>query len=374
MTLLITNLNLLLKPLQMVSGVVERRQTLPILANTLIEFGNGKLKFVTSDMDIESEATSTSEELANIEPLHTTVSVRKLLDILRALPKNIPIELCDQKNRLQIVSGKSRFHLQLLPAESFPRMRLEVEDEGFSCTLPQKVLKTHIQHVIHAMANQDMRYYLNGMIFAVEEDRLTLVATDTHRLSLSSIPLNQPFEKNMSILPRKAVQELSRQLDDSDAPVMIEVTSKIFRFTFPEAVLTSKTIAGNMIDYKAALPKARNYRFTLNRIEFLNALKRLAIIYSQNDPFHNVQFKLADDRIFLSVTNLDQEEASEEIETNYQLDPIDTVFNILLFIEILNDLDCEVIECSFEEIHEGRLLITAPGENDFLHILMPMIR
>lgn len=178
----------------------------------------------------------------------------------------------------------------------------------------------------------------------------------------------------MTILPRKAVQELARQLEESDAPVTIEVTPKIFCFIFPEAVLTSKTIAGNIIDYKAVLPKERNYQFSLNRLEFLSALKRLVIIYNQNDPFHNVQFKLADNSVLLSVVNLDQEEASEEIKTNYQLDPIDTVFNILLFIEILNDITSEVIECSFEETHEDRLLITVPGENDFLHILMPMKR
>ena len=374
MKLLITDLNLLLKPLLMVSGIVERRQTLPILANVLIEMGDEKLKFVTSDMEIESEATSSSKELMGIEPLHTTVSVRKLLDILRALPKNASLELCKQENRLQIVSGKSRFYLQLLPAEAFPRMHREIESDKISCIIPQKTLKKHIQHVIHAMAQQDLRYYLNGMIFAVEAERLTLVATDTRRLSLSGISLNQQFDKSMAILPRKAVQELTRQLDESDAPVTIEITAKIFRFVFPEAVLTSKTIAGNIIDYQAVLPKARSFPFTLNRLGFLTALKRLAIIFNPNDPFHNVQFKLADDRIFLSVVNLDQEEASEEIETNYQLDPIDTVFNILLFIEILNDMDCEVIECSFEEIHESSLLITAPGETDFLHILMPMIR
>ncbi|MBK6618469.1 MAG: DNA polymerase III subunit beta [Nitrosomonas sp.] len=374
MKLLITDLNLLLKPLQMVSGVVERRQTLPILANVLVEIGDGKLKFVTSDMEIESEATSSSEELIAIEPLHTTVSVRKLLDILRALPKNTPLEISKQENRLLIISGKSRFHLQLLPAEAFPRMHQEVDSNKITCTLPQRILKTHLQHVIHAMAQQDLRYYLNGMIFAIEADRLTLVATDTRRLSLSSVSLNEHFEKSVTILPRKAVQELARQLEESDAPVTIEVTPKIFCFIFPEAVLTSKTIAGNIIDYKAVLPKERNYQFSLNRLEFLSALKRLVIIYNQNDPFHNVQFKLADNSVLLSVVNLDQEEASEEIKTNYQLDPIDTVFNILLFIEILNDITSEVIECSFEETHEDRLLITVPGENDFLHILMPMKR
>ncbi len=372
MKLLITDINLLLKPLQMVSGVVEKRQTMPILANTLVEIGNGTLKFITSDIDIESEATASSDELVDIEPFSTTVSTRKLLDILRTLPKNAAIELSKQQNRLQIISGKSRFYLQLLPAEAFPRMTLEAENNNIFCTLTQKILRTHIQHVIHAMAQQDLRYYLNGMTFALEDNQLTLVATDTRRLSLTKIELNQPVEKNKAILPRKAVQELVRQLDDSDAPITIEITPKIFRFSFPEAVLTSKTIVGEMIDYKAVLPKAKNYLFLLNRLELLGALKRLAIIYNQNDPYHNLHFKLADNRILLSAVNLDQEEASEEIETSYQLDPIDTVFNILLFIEILNDLDCEIIECSFEEIHEGRLLITAPGENDFLHILMPM--
>lgn len=374
MKLSITDLNLLLKPLQMVSGVVERRQTMPILANALIEIGDGKLKLITSDMEIESEATSSSEELIVTEPLHTTVPARKLLDILRALPKNASLELSKQENRLLIISGKSRFHLQLLPAEAFPRMHREVESEKISFTLTQKNLKKHIQIAIHAMAQQDLRYYLNGMIFAVEADRLTLVATDTRRLSLSGISLNQQFDKSAAILPRKAAQELVRQLEDSDAPVTIEITSKIFRFIFPEAALTSKTIAGNIIDYKAALPKERNYQFSVNRIEFLSALKRLAIIFNQSDPFHNVRFKLADNAILLSVANLEHEEASEEIETSYQLDPIDTVFNILLFIEILNDMDSDFIECSFEETHEGRLLITAPNENDFLHILMPMKR
>lgn len=374
MKLSLTDLEFLLKPLQMVSGIVERRQTMPILANVLIEISDGKLKLTTSDIEIESEATAFSEELIGVEPLSTTVSARKLLDILRALPKNAPLELSKQENRLLIVSGKSRFHLQLLPAEAYPRMHREDESEKISFTLNQKNLKKQIQTVIHSMAQQDLRYYLNGMIFAVEANELTLVATDTRRLSLSRISLQQPSGSGAAILPRKAAQELVRQLEDSDTLVTVEITPKIFRFTFPEAALTSKTIAGNIIDYKAALPKKRNYLFSLNRMELLSALKRLAIIFNQSEPFYNVQFRIADNTILLSAVNLEHEEASEEVETRYELEPIDTVFNIQLFIEIINHIDDEVIECSFEQVHEGRLLITAPGKDDFLHILMPMKR
>ncbi|MXS86363.1 DNA polymerase III subunit beta [Nitrosomonas sp. HPC101] len=371
MKLTLSDRDLLFKPLQIVSGIVERRHTLPILLNTLIEISDGKLVLVTTDLEIEIEATSTIPELENQDSLQTTVSVRKLQDILRALPSGSPVELIRSESRLQITSGKSRFSLQLLPAKDFPRMAKDDEPCSAAFTLTQQVLKKHLQRVAHAMAQQDLRYYLNGMLLLIEADRLTMVATDTHRLGITSVGLNEPLEKLETIVPRKTVLELIRQLEDSDKPVTIEIYPKKICFRFSEAVLVSKVISGKFIDFRRAVPQASVFQFDINRLDFFHALQRTAIISSSNDLFRNVHLNITNGKLNISAKNKEQEEAQEEIEIVYSNETIDTSFNIVYLMEVLNNLDSEHVKCSFESM-QSAILITLPDDDWFKHILMPM--
>lgn len=371
MKLTITDRDLLLKPLQTVSGIVERRHTLPILSNTLIEIQNEQLTFVTTDLEIEAEATSCIPGLGNQEILRTTVSVRKLQDILRALPPAATIELTKSESRLQVVSGKSRFSLQLLPAEDFPRMIRDDEPCSATYTLTQRVLRKHLQRVSHAMAQQDLRYYLNGLLFLIEENKLTMVATDTHRLGVTSITLDEKSERSETIVPRKTVLELIRQLEDSEKPVIIDIFPKKICFRFSDAVLISKIIAGKFLDFKRAIPQTSTYQFNVNRLDFLHALQRTAIISSTNDLFRSVRLNISDGKINISAKNKEQEEAQEEIEIEYSNTTIDTSFNIVYLMEVLNNLDSEYIRCSFESM-QSAILITVPDDEQFKHVLMPM--
>lgn len=371
MKLTISDRDLLFKPLQTVSGIVERRHTLPILLNTLISIRDGKLTLVTTDLEIEAEATSNIPELENQGSLQMTVSVRKLQDILRALPSGSPVELIRSENRLQIVSGKSRFSLQLLPAEDFPRMTRDNEACNTSFTLTQQILKKHLQRVSHAMAQQDLRYYLNGTLLLIEDNKLMLVATDTHRLAITSFDLDRQFEKSETIIPRKTVLELIRQLEDSDKPVTVEIYSKKICFHFSDAVLVSKVISGKFIDFRRAIPQTSVFQFDINRLDFLHALQRTAIISSSNDLFRNVHLNITNGKLNISAKNKEQEEAQEEIEIVYSNETIDTSFNIVYLMEVLNNLDSEHVRCSFESM-QSAILITLPDDDQFNHVLMPM--
>jgi DNA polymerase-3 subunit beta len=372
MKLIITDKDCLLKPLQMVSGIVDRRHTLPILSNVLIEIENGKLTLVTSDLEIEVETVTSNPDFENNKTLKTSVSVRKFLEILRALPANTNLELTKLQNRLQIVSGKSRFNLQLLSAEDFPRMVSDEEPSGITFTLTQKILKNQLLRTAPAMAQKDLRYYLNGLLFSVEEDKLTIVATDMHRLGLTSIHLDDNFEKTETIVPRKTVLELIKQLEDSDEPVTIEILPKKICFHFSEAVLTSKVIAGNFINFKRAIPEACPFEFTINRLDFLHALQRIAIILNTNELLQNVRLNISNGKMNISAHNKDQEDAQEEIEIDYSNETIDSTFNISYLMEVLNTLNSKTIKCSFKKI-DGGILITLPDDQQFMHILMPML-
>lgn len=369
MNLTISDKDLLLKPLQAASGIVERRHTLPILLNTLITEKEGKLAFVTTDLEIETEATSTIQKPGQM--LETTVSVRKLQDILRSFPSETEVTLKKSDNRMQVICGKSCFNLQLLPAEDFPRMALEDEPCHVTFTLVQQVLKKQLQQITHAMAQQDLRYYLNGMLFLLDNSELTLVATDTHRLGMTAIPLDQEVEKHETIVPRKTIQELAKLLEDSEAPITIEMYPKKISFQFSGISLISKIIAGKFPDFKRVIPETRTFQFELNRLDFLHALQRTAIITSSSDLFRSVHLSISDRKIRIFAKNKEQEEAQEELDTNYADEIIEASFNIVYLIEVLSNLNGEIVQCSFEN-KESAVLITTTENQAYRHVLMPM--
>ena len=357
----------LLKPLQAVTGIVEKRHTLPILSNVLIERRQGKLHFVATDLEIQI-ATSAEQEAGSGEDTSLTVSARKLQDILRALPESAEVLLDAQSNRLQVRSGKSRFNLQTLPATDFPGLA----DPGpaqSKMAMPQKALRELLLLVQYSMAQQDIRYYLNGLLLVLDGGQVKVVATDGHRLSYAARPQGEQAEKREVILPRKAVQELGKQLGEADDPVTIEIYAGQVRFSFGPVVLTSKIIDGKFPDYTRVIPANYQKRFTIDRLLLLQSLQRAAIL--SNEKFRGVRWMMTGNGLRISCTNNEQEEAQEELEINYGGEALDIGFNITYLLEVLNNVHSENIECSFGDSNSS-MLITLPGNREFRYVVMPM--
>jgi DNA polymerase-3 subunit beta len=357
----------LLKPLQAVTGIVEKRHTLPILSNVLLERKQGQLTLMATDLEIQ---VATRAELGKEaeEDIGLTVSARKLQDILRSLPEGSEAILDVQNNRLQVRSGKSRFNLQTLPVADFPTMA----DPGTAVAkvaMPQKALRELLLLVQYAMAQQDIRYYLNGLLVALDGGQIKVVATDGHRLSYTARPLGQQQERREVILPRKAVLELGRLLADSEEAVTLEIFGSLVRFTFGDTVLTTKIIDGKFPDYTRVVPSNYQKRFAIKRQDLLQSLQRAAIL--SNEKFRGVRWMVAAQSLRISCTNNEQEEAQEELEISYAGDTLDIGFNISYLLDVLNNVHSEAVECSFGDANSS-MLVTVPDNREFRYVIMPM--
>jgi len=367
MNLLKTRREALLEPLQAVTGIIERRHTLPILSNVLLSRTDTRVDFIATDIEIEISASMTVE--GGGETKKITVGARKLFDILRALPEGSEVSLVLQDKRLQVKSGKSRFNLQTLSAEDFPRL-VVAEDAGTSFSMPQKLLKSLLGLVQYAMAQQDIRYYLNGLLMVIEDGHLKLVATDGHRLAYAS---REAGAKNLArqevILPRKTIIELSKLLEDSDDPVVIELSAAQAKFTFGKVVLVSKLVDGKFPDYGRVIPQNQPKKLKLERITLLQALQRAAILTS--DKFRGVRWVLGEGSLRISCSNTEQEEAQEELDVPYKGETLDIGFNVGYLVDVLNNLDVAEVECGLGDANSSALF-TLPGRNDFKYVVMPM--
>lgn len=367
MKLIQTKRDELLKPLQAVTGIVEKRHTLPILSNVMFEKTQDKMTLVATDLEIQI-STSFVVEGKKTEDASLTVSARKLQDILRALPEEAEPLLDFQNNRLQVRAGKSRFNLQTLPASDFPKLA-ESGPAQAKVTMSQKALRALLLLVQYAMAQQDIRYYLNGLLLVLDEAMIKVVATDGHRLSFASGSLPQTHEKTEVILPRKAVLELSRQLLDSDEPVDIEMFANQVKFTFSGIELVTKIIDGKFPDYSRVIPTNYEKHIVLDRGALLHTLQRAAIL--SNEKFRGVRWMLTANCLRISCTNNEQEEAQEEIEINYSGDPLDVGFNITYLLDILNNVQGDKVDCAFGDANSS-MLITMPNISGFQYVVMPM--
>jgi DNA polymerase-3 subunit beta len=357
----------LLKPLQAVTGIVEKRHTLPILSNVLLEKKDNELRLVATDLEIQV-STRCDAGKGGSDDQQLTVSARKLQDILRSLPESTGITLDAQNNRLQVKAGKSRFNLQTLPAADFPLLG----DSGAALatvTLPQKDLRELLLLVQFAMAQQDIRYYLNGMLVVLDGEQIRVVATDGHRLSYASGAVAKQEEKREVILPRKAVLELSRLLGDGEEPVEIELYPNQVKFRFGPIELTTKIIDGKFPDYTRVIPTNYQKHIAVNRMVLLQALQRAAIL--SNEKFRGVRWMLMENGLRISCTNNEQEEAQEELEVDYAGDALDVGFNITYLLDVLNNVDSEQIDCAFGDANSS-MLITLPERGDYRYVVMPM--
>jgi len=366
MQLVKTSRDTLLRPLQIVSGIVERRHTLPILANILIRKDGEKVSFLSTD--IEVQITTHADVGSGGEVAATTVAARKLLDILRALPESGEVSLSLANKRMTVQSGKSRFALQTLAAEEFPTVA-EAEHFNAHVTLPQKTLK-HLFNMVHfAMAQQDIRYYLNGLLIVVDGKNIIAVATDGHRLAFCQVETDQNFQRQEVIIPRKTILELQRLLDDSDAPVDVAIANNQIKLKFADIELISKLVEGKFPDYTRVVPKGYKNSFTVSRDALLRSLQRAAIMTS--DKFKGVRCVVSPGSMKISSTNADQEEAVEELEIDYGGDTVDIGFNVTYLLDVLNNLKCDNISLALGDANSSAL-ITVPDNADFKYVVMPM--
>jgi DNA polymerase III subunit beta len=357
----------LLKPLQAVSGIVEKRHTLPILSNVLIRRKQSGLSLIATDLEIQVSTGCEDLETSG-EEMALTVSARKLQDILRALPEETEAILDIQNNRLQVRAGKSRFNLQTLPANDFPTLA-EPGTLLASVRLGQNQFRELLLLVQYSMAQQDIRYYLNGLLLVLEGDQIRLVATDGHRLSYTAGQVTTQQQKTEVILPRKAVLELCKLLEASDEAVEVEIYASQVKFRFGNVELVTKIIDGKFPDYTRVIPANYEKGIALDRTVLLQALQRAAIL--SNEKFRGVRWVLTANSLRISCTNNEQEEAQEELEVSYNGDPLDVGFNITYLLDVLNNVHEQTVECAFGDANSS-MLITVPERKEFKYVVMPM--
>lgn len=366
MHLLTTTRDALLAPLQSVSGIVEKRHTLPILSNVLIEKHGEQLTMLATDIEIQIR-TTTAGNLGG-DDASITVAARKLQDILRALPDGADVNLTLDDKRLTVKAGKSRFALQTLPAADYPRMNMPAEDSA-RFSISQKTFKRQLAQVAYSMAQQDIRYYLNGLLLIVDGSELRMVATDGHRLAYASNPLESEIQRTEVILPRKTVMELNRQLADTDDVLEVVLAGNQAVFRFGPIELVSKLIDGKFPDYERVIPQNHPKMLAFDRAPLLAALSRVAIL--TNEKFRGVRLILEDNVLRIASSNNEQEEAQEEIEIDYQGEGVDIGFNVTYLLDVLNNVATDTIEWRFNDSNSSALL-TMPGNDRFKYVVMPM--
>ncbi len=356
----------ILSVLQSVSGIVERRHTLPILANVLIRKTGSSLQFTTSDLEIQIRTTAELDGDAG--NFTTTVGARKLIDILRTMPADQTVALESSQNKVILKGGKSKFTLQTMPAEDFPVVQ---ESPGFgpAFSVPQKTLKDLLSQVSFAMAVHDIRYYLNGILFVAEGKQLSLVATDGHRLAFASALLDVEVPRQEVILPRKTVIEMQRLLNDAEGAIEMQFANNQAKFAFEGMEFVTKLVEGKFPDYNRVIPKNHKNRITLGRLPLLATLQRTAILTS--DKFKGVRLNIEPGTLRVASNNAEQEEAKEELEIDYGGDSIEVGFNVTYLMDALSNIGHDLVRI---DLHDGNssALLTVPEQPGFKYVVMPM--
>ena len=357
----------LLSVLQSVAGIVERRHTLPVLANVLIRKSGRAVQMTTSDLEIQIRTTTEMD--GDPGDFTTTVGARKLIDILRTLPGDQTVSLESSQAKLILKGGKSKFTLQTLPAEDFPLVQ-EAASFGHTFSVPQKTLKTLLGQVSFAMAVHDIRYYLNGILFVAEGHKLSLVATDGHRLAYTSATLDTEVPTRQEvILPRKTVLELQRLLSDTEGAIDMQFAHNQARFGFDGMEFVSKLVEGKFPDYNRVIPKGHRNNLTLGRQALLQCLQRTAILTSEK--FKGVRLNLDPGTLRVASTNAEQEEAVDELDIDYAGDSIEIGFNVSYIIDALANMGQDMVRIDLADSNSSAL-ITIPDNDHFKYVVMPM--
>ena len=354
----------LLSPLQAVIGVVERRQTMPILSNVMVVASNDSLAITATDLEVELCANGKAQIQESGE---ITLPGRKLLDIVKALPEKALVSFSVEAERTVIRSGKSRFTLATLPASDFPVIEnIEVKQK---ITLLQSDMKTLLDKTHFSMAQQDVRYYLNGLLFELSNQQFRLVATDGHRLALAETTLSESVQGTLQvILPRKGVLELQRVLGNQ-GDVEISISSNHMRITVDGVRFTSKLIDGRFPDYNRVIPQSPNRIVSAQRNTLRAALQRAAIL--SNEKYRGIRLTLKPGVLVMQAHNPEQEEAEEELEVSHTGEAMEIGFNVNYLLEALTAVDGDQVELGFTDGNSS-CLIKAPGTVASRYVVMPM--
>jgi len=355
----------LLKPLQVVSGVVEKRQTLPILSNVLVNIDSDRLTLTGTDLEVELTASTL---LDGAEGGEITLPARKFMDICKSLPEDSELTITIDEDRALIRSGKSRFNLTTLPAHDFPSTDKVTGAREY--TVKQSVLKHLIEQTQFCMANQDVRYYLNGLLLELRSNALRAVATDGHRLALCDMESEiVPGDINQIIVPRKGVMELSRLLVDEDIDCHIQLNSNHIRIDLGDIVFLSKLIDGRFPDYERVIPRGGDKIVIANRDVLRQGLQRASIL--SNEKYRGIRLNFTNDLLRATVNNPDQEEAEEEIDINYQGEELEIGFNVSYLVDALNAVKEDQVELTLIDANSS-CLIGGVGDKSARYVVMPM--
>lgn len=355
----------LLRPLQQVVGVVERRQTLPILANVLIGVRDNELSLTATDLEVEVRTRSTVDATGEAE---FTVPARKLLDIVKALPEDARVSLETEAGKATLRSGRGRYTLGMLPAQDYPA--IEAAKATYVFSLPVAKVKRLIEKTHFAMAQQDVRYYLNGLLFEIRGGRVRTVATDGHRLALCDGDSSLDSEVDLQVIvPRKAVLELNRLFDDPDGTATFEVSNSHLRVVMENQSFTSKLIDGRFPDYERVIPSDAAAVVVADKDTLRRALARTAIL--SNEKYRGIRFRLGPGLLHLQAHNPEQEEAEEEVEVDYSGPELTIGFNVSYLLDVLSTIDGDEVSLAVSDANSS-CLVTQTGTEECRFVVMPM--
>ena len=373
----------LLKVLQSCFGIVERKQTMPVLANVLLEIKENQLTVIATDTEIEAIFTITPEKINSIDKINkTTVSAKKLLEICRNMPAGSTLHFCfnSEKMKMKVVAGGSRFVLSCLADDQFPNLKLDIQ--GGSCNLPQEALLTALKKVHFSMGYQDVRYFLNGLLLEFVNQELAFVATDGHRLAITKLLLektpeyteNKAFDDNSHIkiiLPRKAVVELMRLLDQVPDNIKVLFSKNHIQFSLQHIVFTAKLLEGQYPDYKRVIPNKGPYELSARKETFKQALNSVSIL--ANEQYNGVLFELKESNpeMVLQTYNPEQEVAHAKIPVDYTGKDVKIGFNIRYLNEILGVLSEDCFKLTLEN-EQGSALIQQDADASTQYVVMPI--
>ncbi|HZH42980.1 MAG TPA: DNA polymerase III subunit beta [Lysobacter sp.] len=354
-----------LKPLAQVVNVVERRQTLPVLANLLVQVRGGQLALTGTDLEVEMISRIAVEDSQEGE---STIPARKLFEIVRALPDGSRVTVSQTGDKVTVQAGRSRFTLATLPANDFPS--LDDVDATERVRVPESTLKELIERTAFAMAQQDVRYYLNGLLFDLREASLRCVATDGHRLALCEAPLDGGSQtKRQIIVPRKGVLELQRLLEGGDRELELEMGRGHIRVKRDDVTFTSKLIDGRFPDYEAVIPIGADREVRIDREALRASLQRAAIL--SNEKYRGVRVEVSPGQLRISAHNPEQEEAQEEVEAETRVDELAIGFNVNYLLDALGALRDEQVVLALRDANSSALVREASNER-CRHVVMPL--
>jgi DNA polymerase-3 subunit beta len=356
----------LLRPLQLVTGVVERRQTLPVLANLLVVLKDNQISLTGTDLEVELVGRFSSDSLGAEGEI--TIPAKKLMDIVKSLPDDAVISLAIDDAKAVLTSGRSRFTLTTLPASDFPSV--EDEPDTLRFTIEQQVLKKLIDATSFAMAQQDVRYYLNGMLLELTQDRVRTVATDGHRLALSTAAVTSDVsDKRQVIVPRKGILELARLLGEGSGEVEVALGNNHIRVRTPGFTFTSKLVDGKFPDYERVLPRGGDKKVIADRAELKSVFGRAAIL--SNEKYRGVRLVLETGNLQVLANNPEQEEAEENLAVDYEGDNLEVGFNVNYLLDVFNHVQGEQVQFLMADSNSSALLQDAE-DSSALYVVMPM--